>query len=285
MRRLKEQFFYNLSSDFLYPLIQVVQEDWDLDLEIRDNSITIYFKGHDLLTVNERNQKYIVSENEFYTNLDAPKELSEEEGVHKLISIFPVIKQNIISHAHESKKLIEQEFEQLVIRANGHEKSIKTEYFITDRQYQIKKDRFDLLGIYCKKGLQNTSREVPMCLIEVKYGQNTDISNLGVQLERYYSAVKEKDNINQIAEDCERVFRQKLDLGLFEQDEDRIRAMKKLNFSRKIEDFQFIVVLVDFNPISNRLRYGEISNLKFHDQVRIYQTGLALWEKKLLRLK
>ena len=119
-------------------------------------------------------------------------------------------------------------------------------------------------------------REVPVCLMEVKYAQNKDIKDVHEQLARYYEAIKNK--ASNIAEEMEMIFRQKLKLGLYDQlSQERINAMKTLIFSRDIEAFQFILVLVDYNPNSSLLNMKSIQNLPFAHQVKIFNTGFGMW--------
>jgi len=61
-------------------------------------------------------------------------------------------------------------------------------------------------------------------------------------------------------------------------------AMKTLTFSRDIHDFQFILVLVDFNQNSRLLALEKIKKLPFADQVRIFYSGFGMWEQNVGKL-
>ena len=62
MPKLSESFLQALRSGFLSSLTKRVVEDIDLDLEIRSNSINIYFKGNSLLKLDEVSpQRYRVN--------------------------------------------------------------------------------------------------------------------------------------------------------------------------------------------------------------------------------
>jgi len=52
MRGLSDEFFNCLKSGFLSGIIESVKGDSDLDLEIRDSYINVYYKGNSLLNVN-----------------------------------------------------------------------------------------------------------------------------------------------------------------------------------------------------------------------------------------
>ena len=53
MRILSPTFFHALKQGFLAGLTQRVIADHDLDLEIRDNYLNIYYKGNSLLLLSE----------------------------------------------------------------------------------------------------------------------------------------------------------------------------------------------------------------------------------------
>ena len=80
------------------------------------------------------------------------------------------------------------------------------------------------------------------------------------------------------------MFRQRLDLGLYDQSPERIAAMKTLVFAKRIEDFQFVLVLVDYNPFSRKLDLDKLAALPFADQIRVFHGGFAMWRRNLQEL-
>ncbi len=48
MRRLHDSFMEALQNGFLMELLDEIKKDTDLDLEIRDNYLNIYYKGNSL---------------------------------------------------------------------------------------------------------------------------------------------------------------------------------------------------------------------------------------------
>ena len=115
--------------------------------------------------------------------------------------------------------------------------------------------------------------------MEIKYALNQDIQNLHEQIDRYYQAINE--NPTGFAEEAESIFRQKLKLGLFNHPANRIEAMKTLKFSTDIDDFQFIIILIDYNPYSSHLNLKKVAELPYAGQIKIMHSGFAMWEKNL----
>ena len=57
MRHLSEGFISNLKHGYLSGIVQRVIEDKDLDLQIRDNYLNIYYKGNSLLKLTGASQE------------------------------------------------------------------------------------------------------------------------------------------------------------------------------------------------------------------------------------
>jgi hypothetical protein len=202
-----------------------------------------------------------------------------ESSVPQFAKNIPLIKENIVKYGKHS---LELEYEQMIIRANNYERRNNTEYFIIDRQYAVKEGRFDLNGIYWRRVPRRKNQEVPVCLMEIKFGLNNDIRNVHKQLERYYEPIK--NNAAHIAEEMETVFRQKLALKLYDQPTDRLNAMKTLTFSKNIEDFQFILVFVDYNENASLLDLESIKKLPFAKQIKVFHTGFGMWDHNVIKI-
>jgi hypothetical protein len=278
MRKLSETFLTCLKSDFLSGITEYVRHDHDLNLEIRDSYINIYYKGNSLLklagTGSPLHYKADIHK-KFLEGLNISLDFTEST-VPQFIKNIPLIKENIVQHG---KRSLELEYEQMIIRANNFEPRNNTEYFMVDRQYAVREGRFDLTGFYWERAGRRRYQEVPVCLMEIKFALNTDIRDVHNQLARYYEPIK--NNAAAIAEEMETVFRQKLELKLYDQSTERINAMRTLTFSRNIEAFQFILVLVDYNPNSSLYSLKDIRNLPFANQIKIFHTGFGMWQSNV----
>lgn len=270
-----------LTSGFMSGLRDCVAKDIDLNLEIRANYLNVYFKGNSLLKLTEvAPTRYRVEIHErFVEGLDLPPELVDAPSAARFVSAIPQLKANIAKHGHNS---IELEYEQLIIRANNHEPRNNSDYFIVDRQYVLPEGRFDLLGIYWERAGRRRGQAVPLCLFEAKFGLNPEIAQLHEQLQRYYDALKPK--AEQIAEEIEGILHQKLALGLYRQPDERVAAMRTLRVARDISQCQFVVLLVDYNPNSKLLNKPALQALPFASQIRLIQTGFAMWQQNVLPL-
>jgi hypothetical protein len=282
MRKLSDNFINLLKSGFLAGIRRRVRKDKDLDLQIRDNYLNIYYKGNSLLKLAEVDgKKYRVEIHpKFLKNLTVPDFLMDEETTATFLGNIPHLKENIIKYGQAS---LEVEYEQLIVRANNLEPRNNSEYFIIDRQYATRKGRFDFTGLaWDRNKRRKKGQAVPLCFMEVKFALNPDIKDVDQQLNRYYQAIK-ADTAN-IAQEAQTIFRQKLELGLFNQAQNRLDFMKTLTFSGDIEAYQFVLVLVDYNPYSSQLKLEKLRNLSFASQIKIFHSGFAMWQRSLEEL-
>jgi hypothetical protein len=273
-RKMSETFLSCLKSGFLSVITDHIKQDRDLNLEIRDGYINIYFKGNSLLKLAEKGAllHYKVDiHKKFLEGINVPSELTES-NVHQFVTGIPFIKENIIKYGQRS---LELEYEQMIIRANNYEPRNNTEYFIVDRQYTVKEGRFDLTGIHWAREGRRRNQEVPVCLMEIKFALNQDIQAIQEQLATYYEPIK--NNAAKIAQEMESIFKQKLALNLYNQPLERLNAMKTLAFSKNIADFQFILVLVDYNHNSRLLALEKIKKLPFANQIKLFYAGFGMW--------
>jgi hypothetical protein len=279
MRKLSDEFMCKLKHGFLSGIVQRVKDDKDLDLQIRDNYLNLYYKGNSLLKLSEASHNhYRVDIHQKFLGGSPVPDLTCQETVAFFLGRIPDLKANIIRYGRSS---LELEYEQLIIRANNQERRNASEYFIVDRQYATGgQDRFDLTAVFWDRKARRRGQEVFPCFMEVKFALNTDIATVHQQLRRCYEAICEDPP--SMAQEAEIIFRQKLDLGIYDQPENRIEAMKTLRFSEDIDRFQFILVLVDYNPYSSLLDLKNLAELPFANQVKVFHTGFAMWETNFI---
>jgi hypothetical protein len=277
MRGLSDNFFDCLKYGYLSGITECVKGDPDLNLEIRDSYINVYYKGNSLLKLTETSSSQFKAEihKKFLEGITIPIDFSES-NVAQFLNAIPLIKQNIVKHG---KRSLEVEYEQMIIRANNFEPRNNSDYFIVDRQYSVKEGRFDLTGIFWEMSHRRQYREVPVCLMEIKFALNADINEVHDQFARYYEAIKPR--IAKIASEMQTVFRQKIELGLYKQSKERLDALKTLTFSKEIEKFQFILILVDYNPHSSKLDLQSLSKLPFAKQIKVFYSGFAMWQQNM----
>jgi len=284
MRKLSDAFMADLQSGFLMDLPRAVIKDPDLNLEIREHYLSIYYKGNSLLKLKEAHGPHVglarylreIHPKFLTDDVKVPEVFEDLRTTQQFVKSIPALKRNIVAVTH-GKQSLETEYEQLLIRANNFEARNNSEYFLIDRQYVVGTERFDLIGICWERRHRRRGQEVPLCLMELKFALNPDIADVHDQLARYYDAVTTR--VPRIAEEVEVVFRQKLALGLYRQSPERATAMETLTISRGLSQVKFILVLIDYNPYSRILDVGKLVQLPFAGQVEVFRAGFAMWKQ------
>ncbi len=119
MRALSRTFMDELQHGFLSPLRQQVIEDKDLDLQIRNNYLNVYYKGNAVLRLEETcDGRFTVDIDEKFAGGLGLSDLVDSETTQTFIANLPRLKENVIRHGKTS---LEIEYEQLIIRANNLE--------------------------------------------------------------------------------------------------------------------------------------------------------------------
>jgi hypothetical protein len=282
MRKLSEDFLHEMTGGFLKELTEKVRQDRDLNLEIRNNYINVYFKGHSLLKLEPKgSHRYRIHIHPKFTEGKEFHDLVDQGTTNDFIKHIPLIKEKIIGYRKPS---IEIEYEQMIIRANNYEPRNNSEYYIVDRQHVAgKRGRFDLTGFYWPRRGRRKGQLVAPYLMEIKFALNQDIRNIDEQMQRYYLAVNERPA--KIAEEIEILFKQKLELGLFNQPANRLAAMKTLKFAREIDQFQFVLILIDYNPNSKLFDINKLSHLDFYRQIKILKSGFCMWDSRMKHIE
>ena len=125
MRRLSKNFMRNLTTGFLAPVTARVVADPDLDLQIRDNYLNIYYKGNSLVKLTEVGDAHYRVEihHKFRVGLIIP-DLDGPAATAEFVRNIPALKENIATYGKSS---LEVEYEQLIIRANNRERRTNSE--------------------------------------------------------------------------------------------------------------------------------------------------------------
>lgn len=267
-----------------HPILEYVIKDSDLDLQIRNDGkkdyINIYYKGNSILKLNSDssyniNKKFVAN-----TKLNASGKLINNNDVADYLINLPILKSNVLLVKNKRPSL-EIEFEQLFVRVNNMIHSVNSEYYITDRQFADAKNklRFDLTGIYWSRKNRSKNRKSSLAFFELKYSNNPDIKDIDKQISKYYNYISQ--NIDDLAKETESLLKTKTNFGLLKQNNERLNALKTLSVSKDINDVVIIIVLIDYNPHSTKFDINKLKVLPFRNQIRLFKTGFAVWERNL----
>ena len=252
-RQLSPNFLTMLLKGAYYNILKMVQEDDSVDMEMRGESVIIYYRGGKLFELYENGT--LVS-------------LDDQYGTTQTVLSID----NIIQYSQEAKHLIdryqtkvkrnlgEKEISQRIVQENNYSPySIDTDYFIVDMEFNDGK-QFDLVAL--KWEATKTAHQTKKCtlaLLETKQGYKTlRSSKVNPGLNRHYSGYMEfvqSDGIKDFKNDMLEIFKQKCILGLIngingENDNLNVDANTKFQLS---EDIEFVVILANYKQASRNL--------------------------------
>ena len=270
-RHLSPTFF----ADFLFDetknqcgqfqdIIEIVKSDPYLDLELRGDRVTLYYRGGRIMEINEDG---------LINGMDAkylPEDVQEPylERVH----VFEYIcKAKVFIDKYELKRnhLGEKEIQQRIIFENNRSVNAEdTDYFIADVEWADNEElggRADIVAFQWNH-MEHRKRILKMVLIEVKQGENSlrtrtstskktnkseFTAGLYKHIEDYNKFSKNLDYVKAVEEDMNMVLFQKYKMGL-------VQGLENLYVNNKlpeVEEFpEFLILLANYKPYSKELR-------------------------------
>ena len=256
MRYLAKSFIENLKFGLLAPILSLTKLDFTLCLELREKYINIYYRGGNIIKIEENQGVFKASFDRKYLDKDLtkvpdlPNILNDTEDVIVWVNAIPLLKHEMDMWFGRHPKN-EREFQQLLLRENNFGNSAKgTDYFICDIEYANHTGRFDLIAVQWPSSSvhRKNNKNLRLSFIEMKYLDNalTGKAGLSKHIEDINTFLSKNENLENIKEEMKLLFNQKLDLGL-------------INNQKSIESFskdnpEFILALINHDPESSMLR-------------------------------
>ena len=228
MRSLDDNFFDDLKSGVLRPLLDAVISDTTLCLELRGDSINIYYRGGNLMKITQVRygcSVYYIDNNYFkYGKIACVLEdIGGKEDVDNLLAELPKLK-HVMDRYFGKNPNDECEFQQLIVRDNNFGSIAKsTDYYICDTEYTVQEGRFDMIAVHWPSTPAARKKQYGrLVLIENKHGDKAIKANSG--LEKHIVDVNDhisvSGNVQKMKEDMRGVFNQKHNLGLIKCERD-----------------------------------------------------------------
>lgn len=217
-RQVSEEMLNAFLSGELSSLLEAVKKDDTLDLELRGDSVNIYYRGGSLFKITGINNVFSVS---FDTNYctEGSVNLSKNPSPAEAVANIPFYKQAMDWWFHEHPKY-EREFQQVIARENNNHGKISngTDYYIADIEFADGNARFDMVALkWLSKGsVRKDTSKVSLALIEVKYGDGALKGTAGIakHLEDFQKFLGDKEKVDDFCQDMSQVFTQKCKMGL-----------------------------------------------------------------------
>ena len=253
MRKLDDGFLGALrEGGNLHPLLAAVKSDPTLCLELRGDSINIYYRGGSLMKVEQHfNDDFIFTFDKKYFTDPNRNDLPERTDVNAWIEVAPKLKRAMDQWLGKRKK-DESEFQQLLLRENNYGRiANSTDYYICDIEYQSGNSRFDLVAVHwpSKREKRRKTKGRRLVFIEMKYGDKALDGSAGIKshIEKVNDFCSEPDKLKNFKKDMVAVFNQKRHLELLD------CANNLMSFSDKQKPL-LLLVFANHDPEKSGLR-------------------------------
>lgn len=220
-RSISNSFLEQLKTGNLKSITDYVRVDPYLDLELRGNSVMVYYRGGKVLTVSENGTLTGLAD-EYYLSPDTERISPSIEGLHEYLAHAKHIV-DIHEANPEYSKLGEKEIQQRVVYENNLSVNAdNTDYFIADVEWADNDDlggRVDIVAFRWNH-MEHRKRIVQLTLIEVKQGEDAIRTNgenspgLKKHYDDYLKFKEKSESVNRVAKDMLLVLKQKKELGL-----------------------------------------------------------------------
>ncbi len=262
MRALSQTFMNDLlnSGGLLHPILERVKQDHTLMLSIRRDYINIYYRGGNILRVNEqRNGSYSAFFDSEYNKSGVPSPalpgtIGNQDLAKAWVDSFQVLKGVMDFYFSENSKS-EREFQQLIARENNFSTiANQSEYFISDIEFADTAigARFDILALRWLVSQRKSTSICKPALIEMKYGDGALSGNAGMlkHLQDINALISDSNKYRALLDTMEIQFNQLDELGLL--NFNRVANWIKIKLDAN-ERPEVIFILANHNPRSSKL--------------------------------
>ena len=286
-RHISTSFMDELRNGNYKQVVKLVQEDDTLDMEMRGDSIIVYYRGGKLFELCEGGKLNPLDKN--YGSTDVPISLEH-------IEVYCQQGKNLIDKYQTTTRsnLGEKEISQRIILENNYSKcSYDTDYFIVDFEFNDGK-QFDLVALKWEStSSAHKTKKCQIALIETKQGITTlRSSNTNPGIKKHYSDYQEfvsSINVKEFQDDMITVFKQKCALGLvrgINGENDSLKVDENTEFDLS-EDIEFIAVLANYKTASKNLA-NELDEMSGNNNCKFAVSsfmGYGLYSRYILNCK
>ena len=265
MRHLKGRFLKEFfKGGQFYEIIKMVKTDPSLDVELRGNSVMIYYRGGKLLTIND---PYKNDQEDLLKELDKQYVSPTRKGLINPIAVPKPTIDNMEAYICKGKRAIdwyeenvarklgEKEIQQRVAYENNFSVNAEdTDFFIADIEWEDRNygGRADIIAFKWFRSGNRRKNMVKMFMIEVKQGEHslTGSAGLAKHMTDFEAFVSDKSVVSKVKKDMIQVLYQKYQLGL-------VKGLNHLFEKEELpiveEECDFVYLLANYHLYSTKL--------------------------------
>ena len=225
------------SGGLLWPLVRFVQQDTSLDLQIRHESINIYFRGGSLIHIEPNKPKgygfkfdpnYMKKLPSVLKGIKQvvaalPKVVLDEVSLQSWLEALPMLKQAMDHYGPSEERDAQQ---QIVWTNNRSSVARSTDWFVCDVEVTLGPNvdpanpnkSIDMIALHwqSKGAVRKKNQGLDWALVEVKYGLKalSGTSGLDAHLKDYQKAISSPKWVNELRNELWQGFNLRKDLKL-----------------------------------------------------------------------
>lgn len=298
MRTLSREFMDDLLHGELKEAVQAVRTDDTLSMELRTGYVAIYYRGGNILRINQNGKHYQPIFDFHYCQHRIRPSIYEPQlwrlqTVADWIRYMPAMKAEMDLWRYEHPKRA-KEMEQFIVRGNNYSPvAVDTDYYIADLLYDSQEMdcKANMIGIKWPS-IPEIRRDIyapSLVFFELKYGDQklTGEDGLIANFRNICRYMADETIRNTIMDDAESMINQKAELSL-------LRGLKKKIVLNRKQKPEFILLLLNHKPRKTSLLEAlketllEVPEIFEYVDVKVAQSssmGYGLYESQMIDVR
>ena len=277
-RKIETTFLNEFKTGTLRPLLKYVQNDDTLNMELRGESVIIYYRGGKILEIKDKTYDLVGLDKGY---LSDKTKIFDEPVLNKIGDYFPKAKHHMDVYGAEKSKW-ELDIQQRIVQENNYSKNaISTDFFIVDTEYKNDKGRADIVALRWDSNAASRKKpETTITFFEVKQGFKSISGDSGI-VKHYYDFISFKNDTEKVKDfisDMAAVFQQKRELGLFHKDMEKYKTLKQTDIK---QDIEFVFLFANYDSDSTKLK-TELDKIDDCKIIHANAMGYGLFEKNII---
>lgn len=304
-RIISESFIYDLKEGALSKILKYIKADSTLQMELRKDSLNIYYRGGSLIKIKESGQNqykayfdknYVTSNASESVMVQCIDGINSIEANKNVIDVIPTIKQQMDFWMNAKKPDGgEREYHHIVAKENNSKNTGKnTDYFICDIEYtgDLDKDKqfkFDMIGVKWPliKGYRDLNEDLTLCILGMKYG-NKGENQIIDYVQDIHKFLVNKEKLDNLKKEMEETYKIKSELELiYPYEKTRIKFSDKVEvifiFANQNQDDT--TIFEELKALKEDDSYKELSQIVDIKFATGSFMGYGLYEKNMLSLE
>lgn len=255
----------------LYPLLQMVHEDTTLDMQLRGEGVSIYYRGGKLFEVISKKDRYEIKYNAayWYDGDDIDKKyanLLENPSIQECVEYKSLYKDQMDYHISKfNDPSAEAQVQQRIVLENntlGKMGDKTGDYYILDTEYVFQNPytgntgKFDAVALRWPTYTRRNHKDIGISIIEIKNGDDAISGGAGIvkHIKDFCDFVSDSNRRRILCDDMQKVFHQKCELGLIPRYTEHYQNDQSYLITIDDSSIDMVFILANRNPMGSQVK-------------------------------